>query len=109
MIADSVGKVDSSGPTAKQKELYKEYSPINHMKAGMKYPPVYMVYTTDHGIHTSLWGKKIKDKAEKIGAEAYLQLKDHTFDANGVHAYKDEMDFALDKFGLNELRAEYLS
>ena len=75
MIADSVGKVDSSGPTAKQKELYKEYSPINHMKAGMKYPPVYMVYTTDHGIHTSLWGKKIKDKAEKIGAEACESTK----------------------------------
>ncbi len=66
----------------KHKELYKEFSPYNHLDG--KDPPLYMTYGEDtsmpsknasHGIHHPNFGVKVKEKSDAEGHECYLNIK----------------------------------
>ena len=74
----------AAGPTKAQLDLYKEYSPIEHLikhNSGSA-SPVFMQYKGEQQgdyhsmIHHSIFGIMLKEKADKLGAETYLQLGD---------------------------------
>ena len=73
-------------------------------------PPVFMKYSVTsklpcyHGcIHHSIFGLKMKEKCDKLGFETYIQLEDRPEESqlewNG-NAYKNEVEFVLDKLGM---------
>lgn len=60
---------------------YKEFSPINHLTADD--PPLLMTYPRDmtlpsksagHGIHHGMYGVKVKERADAVGAECHLLI-----------------------------------
>ena len=68
---------------AEYRDLYREFSPINHVSSGD--PPVLLLYSTptplpapDPGtaIHHAMLGKKLKEKADATGVECELLYKD---------------------------------
>ena len=63
------------------KELYTEFSPINHLTSDD--PPLLMTYPADmslpskssgHGIHHGMYGVKVKEKAAEVGTECHLLI-----------------------------------
>ena len=85
MINMAVGEMTIDGALAnyeKYKDLYREFSPYNHLDA--KDPPLYMTYGEDtsmpsknagHGIHHPNFGVKVKEKSDGVGHECYLNIK----------------------------------
>ncbi len=85
MINMAVGEMTIDGALAnyeKYKDLYREFSPYNHLDA--KDPPLYMTYGEDtsmpsknasHGIHHPNFGVKVKEKSDEVGHECYLNIK----------------------------------
>ncbi|MCA9095771.1 MAG: alpha/beta hydrolase [Planctomycetaceae bacterium] len=85
MINMAVGEMTIDGALAnyeKYKDLYKEFSPYNHLDG--KDPPLYMTYGEDtsmpsknagHGIHHPNFGVKVKEKSDEVGHECYLNIK----------------------------------
>jgi hypothetical protein len=66
----------------KHRALYVEFSPYNHLDG--KDPPLFMTYGNNmklpsenagHGIHHPVFGLKMKEKADRVGHECYLQIK----------------------------------
>lgn len=82
MIENSVGPLDrAAGPSAVQQALYQEFSPINHVRAGRQHPPVYLLYSPGEEtpckracIHHHVFGQKLLEQCEAVGAEAYLDI-----------------------------------
>jgi acetyl esterase/lipase len=67
----------------KHRALYVEFSPYNHLDA--KDPPLFMTYGNNmtlpsvdagHGIHHPVFGLKMKEKADRVGQECYLLIKE---------------------------------
>lgn len=63
------------------RELYVEFSPINHVDSGD--PPLFMTCSAEmdlpsrdagHGIHHPLFGLKLKEKSDKLGHECHLVI-----------------------------------
>ena len=80
MICRGAGFPDNKAMDAgyeKAKDLYHEFSPINHLSAGD--PPVWMAYTgpvTDpaEGIHSSRFGVIFKKRADEVGVTCYIGI-----------------------------------
>ncbi len=84
MINMAVGEPTIEGALknyAKYHDLYVEYSPYNHLTKDD--PPLYMTYpdkmklpctSAGHGIHHPMFGIKMKEKADHLGVECYLQI-----------------------------------
>jgi len=77
----------------KHRETFAEFSPFNHVSADD--PPLYMSYGDDvtvpshnagHGIHHPVLGVKMKERADAVGMECYLQLGLPTADAGRRYA-----------------------
>ncbi len=78
----------------KYRDLYVEFSPINHVDA--QDPPLFMTCTAEmalpsrdagHGIHHPVYGVKLKEKSDKLGHECHLLIpgfskSEHYSDAN---------------------------
>ena len=67
----------------KHKALYVEFSPYNHLDKDD--PPLFMSYGNNmklpsenagHGIHHPVYGVKMKEKADRVGQECHLLIKD---------------------------------
>lgn len=84
MINMAVGEPTMEGALEnyeKHKQLYVEFSPINHVSKGD--PPLYMTYNGNmklpsenagHGIHHPVYGVKMKEKADAAGQECHLVI-----------------------------------
>lgn len=84
MINMAVGEATMEGALEnyeKHKALYVEFSPYNHVDKND--PPLYMTYGGDmslpskdagHGIHHPVYGVKLKEKADAVGAECHLEI-----------------------------------
>ncbi len=84
MINMAVGEATMEGALEnyeKHKALYVEFSPYNHVDKHD--PPLYMSYGGDmtlpskdagHGIHHPVYGVKLKEKADAVGAECHLEI-----------------------------------
>jgi arylformamidase len=84
MINMAVGEPTIEGALKnyeQHKELYSEFSPINHVSEGD--PPLFMSYGSDmtlpsknsgHGIHHPVYGVKMKEKADSVGQECHLLI-----------------------------------
>jgi arylformamidase len=98
MINMAVGEPTIEGALKnyeKHKDLYHEFSPINHVSQGD--PPLFMSYGSDmtlpsknsgHGIHHPVYGVKMKEKADSVGQECHLLIPG-TSDVKG-HANANE-------------------
>jgi acetyl esterase/lipase len=103
MICRSVGEKtidDALANYAKHRPLYVEFSPYNHLDKCD--PPLYMVYGNDmtlpsksigHGIHHPVYGVKMKEKADRLGYECYLEIKG----VSEPKKYKNMNDFLMHK------------
>lgn len=88
MINMAVGEPTIEGALAnydKHAELYREFSPVNHVSAGD--PPLLMTYggnmklpseNAGHGIHHGMYGVKLKEKADAAGCECHLLIPGHS-------------------------------
>lgn len=86
MINMAVGEPTIEGALKnykKHESLYKEFSPYNHLDK--KDPPLFMTYGNNmklpsenaaHGIHHPVYGVKMKEKADRVGHECHLLIKD---------------------------------
>jgi acetyl esterase/lipase len=84
MINMAVGEPTMEGALKnydQHKALYVEFSPYNHVSADD--PPLFMTYSGDmtlpsknagHGIHHPVYGVKLKEKCDQVGAPCYLQI-----------------------------------
>ena len=82
MIAQAVGEMDFDEVVKKRaqyRQLYVEFSPINHLDA--EDPPLFMTCSAEmdlpsrdagHGIHHPVFGVKLKDKSDALGHECHL-------------------------------------
>ncbi|QDV50681.1 alpha/beta hydrolase [Gimesia fumaroli] len=84
----------------KHEALYKEFSPYNHLTADD--PPLLMTYGNNmklpsenagHGIHHPVYGVKMKEKADKVGTECHLLIKD----VSKSDQYSNSHEFLMDK------------
>lgn len=103
MINMAVGEPTMAGALeryAQHKDLYVEFSPYNHMSAGD--PPLLMTYGNDmtlpsknsgHGIHHPVYGVKMKEKADAVGVECHLLIKD----VSKSDRYGSATEFLVDK------------
>lgn len=82
------------------KELYTEFSPINHLTSDD--PPLLMTYPADmtlpsknagHGIHHGMFGVKVKEKADAVGTECHLLIQATSQSSR----YKTDSAFLFDK------------
>lgn len=85
---------------AQHKELYHNFSPINHVTAGD--PPIWLSYgpnmklpssSARHGIHHGVLGVKLKEKADSAGVECHLIIPDYSKSKD----YRYGHDFLLKK------------
>jgi arylformamidase len=84
MINMAVGEKTIEGALAnyeKHRGLYVEFSPYNHLDGND--PPLFMTYggnmklpseDAGHGIHHPVYGVKMKEKADQVGAECHLVI-----------------------------------
>lgn len=84
MIAHAVGELNIEKAIEKYdqyKELYVEFSPINHVDGDD--PPLFMTYSAEmdlpsrdagHGIHHPVYGVKLKEKSDSMGHECHLLI-----------------------------------
>ncbi len=103
MINMAVGEPTIAGALKnydQHRELYVEFSPYNHVSRDD--PPLLMTYGNNmklpsenagHGIHHPVYGVKMKEKADRVGQECHLLIKDQSKSAK----YKGPNDFLLDK------------
>lgn len=82
------------------KARYVEFSPYNHLDGGD--PPLLMTYGNDmtlpsknagHGIHHPVYGVKLKQKADRMGHECHLLIKD----VSKSDKYSTANEFLMDK------------
>ena len=86
MIANAVGARDKADALARYedfRQLFQEFSPINHVSADD--PPVLLYYRLDdqlpardegHGIHHPVFGIKLKQQCDQAGVRCELHLND---------------------------------
>jgi len=103
MIFMAVGESSADGAIQnynKNRHLYKEFSPINHVDAND--PPLFMTCSAEtglpcrdagHGIHHPVYGLKLKEKSDKAGHECHLIVPGLTQSL----MYRDGDAFLLDK------------
>ncbi|MDP7303364.1 MAG: alpha/beta hydrolase, partial [Pirellulaceae bacterium] len=79
---------------------YVEFSPYNHLDGSD--PPLLMTYRNDmtlpsknagHGIHHPVYGVKMKQKADSVGHECHLLIKD----VSKSDKYSKAAEFLMDK------------
>jgi arylformamidase len=103
MINMAVGEPTIEGALKnyeKHKDLYHEFSPINHVSRGD--PPLFMSYGSDmtlpsknsgHGIHHPVYGVKMKEKADSVGQECHLLIPG----TSDVEGYANANEFLMGK------------
>jgi len=103
MINMAVGEKTIEGALKnyeKHAALYREFSPYNHMSKDD--PPLLMTYGSDmtlpsknsgHGIHHPVYGVKMKEKADAVGAECHLLIKG----VSESKKYPNATEFILDR------------
>ena len=86
MISRAVGEPNIEAAMKnyeKHKALYHEFSPYNHLDKND--PPLFMSYNNNmtlpsesagHGIHHPVYGVKLKEKADSVGHESHLLIRD---------------------------------
>ncbi len=99
MIYLSVGAKSTADALAnydKYRALYYEFSPYNHLDKDD--PPLFMEYNMsmklpsvdgNHGIHHPVYGVKMKEKADRLGHECHLIIKN----VSKPGQYRDQGDF----------------
>ena len=103
MINMAVGEKTIEGALKnyeRHRELYVEFSPYNHLTADD--PPLLMTYGNNmklpsenagHGIHHPVYGIKMKEKADRLGHECHLLIKD----VSQSKKYNNSNEFLFDK------------
>ncbi len=103
MICMAVGETtieDALKNYDKHRDLYVEFSPINHVDSHD--PPLFMTCSAEmdlpsrdagHGIHHPLYGVKLKEKSDKVGHECHLLVPGFY----KAEKYSDANDFLIAK------------
>ena len=103
MVYLSVGAKSTQDALAnyeQYRDLYYEFSPYNHLDKND--PPLFMEYKMsmslpsvdgNHGIHHPVYGVKMKEKADRMGHECHLVIKD----VSKPGRYRNQGDFLKTK------------
>ena len=93
---DTIGEL-KSGWEEKYKDFSNEYTALKHLSKDD--PPLFLRYKdtdfpardTGHGIHNGIFGVILKERADEVGAQVYLQIGNEAPQGMPLHAFMDSI------------------